>query len=392
MRFKISLLLGCLAVSAASSIALQWLASGFGSGALPAVESVGGPEAHVTDVARAAPEQIEEQAEELARIAFVDPDALQLKRGTFDDQPASAPDDTWTEATVIDAEQDPAPEATPGWQNGMRVERSEGAAAGTQPRDARVAELPPVTVAQTHKTALHAGTGRSAGAERDNGRERSVSLSQRLTEIAPGASARLAGKFQAAGLAWPPAEAALVAVKDSRTLELHARSQGGAWTFVHRYQVLAASGTAGPKLRKGDRQVPEGIYRISFLNPNSKYHVSLRVNYPNEFDRQMAAKDGRKDLGGDIMIHGKAASSGCLAVGDAAAEELFVLSERIGLAQVKLVIAPVDFRREAVPTPKPGDPPWLAGLYAQVASEMSAYKAPVASGGVVSGLLSFFGK
>jgi murein L,D-transpeptidase YafK len=62
--------------------------------------------------------------------------------------------------------------------------------------------------------------------------------------------------------------------------------------LIHRYPLLAASGVAGPKLRQGDKQVPEGVYGISFLNPNSRYDVSLRVNYPNAFDRQMAAKDG----------------------------------------------------------------------------------------------------
>lgn len=382
MRFKIHLLLGCLAVSAASSVAVHWLAPGSQTGPAPPLI------ANVTDVPREAAAYSDDatdvDAGQLARIAFVDPDALQLRPGTFDDERAPVAEEAWTEATVIDADENPEPEAMPGWQNSVRVERNS--------KVARVAELPPVTVAQTHKTALRMGAERAAGAQRGIGSERSVSLSQRLGEIAPAASARLAEKFQSAGVSWPPAEAALVAVKNERTLELHARGAGGGWTFVHRYPVLAASGGAGPKLRKGDRQVPEGIYRISFLNPNSKFHVSLRVNYPNDFDRQMAVRDGRKDLGGDIMIHGKAASSGCLAVGDAAAEELFVLSERIGLAHVKLVIAPVDFRREAVPPPKPGDPPWLAGLYAQVASEMSAYKAPAASGGVVSGLLSFFGK
>ena len=68
---------------------------------------------------------------------------------------------------------------------------------------------------------------------------------------------------------------------------------GQAWKLIHRYSVLAASGVAGPKLRQGDKQVPEGVYGISFLNPSSRYDVSLRVNYPNAFDRQMAAKDGR---------------------------------------------------------------------------------------------------
>jgi len=38
--------------------------------------------------------------------------------------------------------------------------------------------------------------------------------------------------------------------------------------------------------------VPEGVYAIESLNPNSLFHVSLRLGYPNEFDRAQAAKEG----------------------------------------------------------------------------------------------------
>ena len=69
-----------------------------------------------------------------------------------------------------------------------------------------------------------------------------------------------------------------------------------------RYPIRAASGALGPKLREGDRQVPEGVYDIESLNPNSRFHVALRVGYPNAFDRQMAGREGRTALGGDIMI------------------------------------------------------------------------------------------
>jgi hypothetical protein len=217
-------------------------------------------------------------------------------------------------------------------------------------------------------------------------RRQPYSLKARLAEMSPAASARLIQKFAAAKAAWPPTEVALLAVKDEKVLELHARADGGAWTLIHRYRVLAASGGAGPKLVRGDRQVPEGVYRISFLNPNSAYHVSLRVNYPNAFDRKMAAKDGRKDLGGDIMIHGKNLSAGCLAMGDDAAEELFVLAAQTGLPKVKLIIAPTDFRQRGVSGPWPGQPTWLPALYAEVATAMSEFKVKRSS----TGLLSLF--
>lgn len=216
---------------------------------------------------------------------------------------------------------------------------------------------------------------------------RMYTLKERLAEISTPATARLAVKFEAAKVPFPPAEIALIAIKDQKSLELHARGQDGGWKLVHRYRVLAASGGIGPKLQRGDKQVPEGLYAISFLNPNSAYHLSLRVNFPNAFDRQMAVKDARKDLGGDIMIHGKDLSAGCLAVGDEAVEEVFLLTARTGLSKVKLIIAPTDLREKPIPQVASGRPEWVPKLYTEIASAMSDFKQPPAPS-----LLSLFWK
>jgi L,D-transpeptidase catalytic domain len=216
--------------------------------------------------------------------------------------------------------------------------------------------------------------------------EKSYTLAERIAQLSPAASKRIQDKFAAAKANFPPAELALVAIKDEKVLELHARAVTGEWQFVHRYKILAASGTMGPKLRQGDNQVPEGVYGISFLNPNSKYHVALRVDYPSAFDKEMAAKDGRTALGGDIMIHGKNVSKGCLALGDEAAEELFVLAESAGLPKVKVVIAPTDLRGAAVPAAGEGQPKWVPQLYTRIASAMAPFKSPPANG-----LLSLLG-
>ncbi|MDX2155125.1 MAG: hypothetical protein SFW09_01345 [Hyphomicrobiaceae bacterium] len=220
--------------------------------------------------------------------------------------------------------------------------------------------------------------------------KRNYTLKARLAELSPAAGPRVQARFDAAKAPWPPDEIALIAIKAEKALELHARQKGGAWTLIHRYRVLAASGGPGPKLRQGDRQVPEGVYSIALLNPNSAYHVSLRVNYPNAFDRQMAAKEGRTELGGDIMIHGKNLSAGCLAMGDEAVEELFLLAARTGLRNVKVIIAPSDFREHGIPAVEPGRPDWLPKLYTEVATAMADFRqAPKPSSG---GLLSFFMK
>ncbi len=168
--------------------------------------------------------------------------------------------------------------------------------------------------------------------------------------------------FARAGLDYPPADVRLVAIKAERRLDVHARNPGGGWATVRSYPIPGQSGDLGPKLREGDRQVPEGIYPIESLNPRSRHHVALRLGYPNPFDREQATRDGRTRLGGDIMIHGGSASVGCLAMGDPAAEDLFVLAWDTGIHRVAAVIAPVDLRREPLPT-DPDLPAWTQDLY-----------------------------
>lgn len=149
-----------------------------------------------------------------------------------------------------------------------------------------------------------------------------ATIAARAAQYGPAARTRLRPFFDAAHVSYPPARVVMLALKQEKTIELYAASTNQDLRFICSCPVLAASGTFGPKLREGDRQVPEGIYPIESLNPNSKFHLALRVGYPNQFDRDQALRDGRDNLGGDIMIHGGAASIGCLAVGDEAAEDL----------------------------------------------------------------------
>jgi len=117
--------------------------------------------------------------------------------------------------------------------------------------------------------------------------------------------------------------------------------------------------------------VPEGIYRVKWLNPNSRFHLSMRLDYPNEFDRARATKDGRGNLGGDIMIHGGEMSCGCLAVGDEASEDLFVLAADVGVQNIKVILSPVDFRVRDLPPNMCRLPRWTKGLYKQVKGELA---------------------
>lgn len=195
----------------------------------------------------------------------------------------------------------------------------------------------------------------------------------RMRQYGPAVHARLHGYFTRQQVAYPPRKLTLIGLKDQRKLLLYAPDASGAMRFIREYDILAASGVAGPKLREGDSQVPEGVYGISVLNPDSTFHLSLGVSYPNAFDRAMARRDGRNQLGGDIMIHGNAVSSGCLAMGDTAAEELFVLAAETGCKHVTIILCPVDFRTTNFTASSPA---WTPTLYTQLRAKLAAYPLP----------------
>ena len=69
------------------------------------------------------------------------------------------------------------------------------------------------------------------------------------------------------------------------------------------YDITLGENPQGHKIQEGDERTPEGLYKISGRNPNSNFHLSLRVSYPNEQDIAQARKRGVSP-GGDIMIHG----------------------------------------------------------------------------------------
>jgi len=201
-------------------------------------------------------------------------------------------------------------------------------------------------------------------------------IAERLEQYGASARARWLPYFKQAKVAYPPQELVFVGLKEEKVLQVYAKSGTNGLCFVRSYPILAASGGAGPKLREGDRQVPEGIYAIELLNPNSSYHLSLRVNYPNAFDREQARKEQRTKLGGDIMIHGKAVSIGCLAMGDEAAEDLFILAADTGLKSITVILSPVDFRIGKTVSSDVKLPPWTTGLYQEIKTRLAELPLP----------------
>jgi len=141
-----------------------------------------------------------------------------------------------------------------------------------------------------------------------------------------------------------PAKLLLLAFKSEQILEIYA-IVNDATILIESYPFTGFSGTIGPKLKNGDKQIPEGIYSVEYLNPNSNYYLSMKINYPNDFDREKACLDGRVDLGGDIFIHGKSKTTGCIPVGDEAMEEIFVLAAKADISKIKVIICPQDFRK-----------------------------------------------
>jgi hypothetical protein len=194
-------------------------------------------------------------------------------------------------------------------------------------------------------------------------------IQNRLDEFGAAADGRWKPLFSRAHAAYPPREIVLVGLKRERQLAVYAPGTSGL-VLVRSLPMLAASGGPGPKLREGDGQVPEGFYAIESLNPNSRYHVSLRVNYPNAEDKAHGRSEGRSRLGGDIMIHGSAVSIGCLAMGDEAAEDLFTLAARCGLKNIRVLLVPGDFRKGPIAVPKDA-PAWTGPLYERLEAELA---------------------
>lgn len=182
--------------------------------------------------------------------------------------------------------------------------------------------------------------------------------------------------FKKAGISYPPKDIALLGFKSERRVELWARDDKHDWRNIHNYPLTAFSGRLGPKLRENDGQIPEGVYKLITFNPFSTMHLSMMVNYPNNFDREKGYMDGRKKLGNNIFIHGKNYSVGCLAVGDIAIDQLFTLARRVGLGHIQVIIAPNDLRHKKPATSSFAQPRWLPELYQNIAKSLKPFTAP----------------
>ena len=147
-----------------------------------------------------------------------------------------------------------------------------------------------------------------------------------------------------ARLPCPLSAARIVVLKSERRLTLYAGDK-----MVREYPIGLGFNPEGNKVREGDGRTPEGEYYVCAKNPNSRFHLSLGLNYPNEedavrglasgliaraeYERITAASQQRRQppwdtvLGGEIFIHGHGASRdwtlGCIALDNEAVAELY---------------------------------------------------------------------
>ncbi len=113
--------------------------------------------------------------------------------------------------------------------------------------------------------------------------------------------------------------------KQEKRLELWIRPSAQQQFMLFRtYPICYYSGRLGPKIRQGDKVTPEGFYRITKndLNPYSRFHLSLDIGYPNQYDRQFSR------TGSMIKIHGACDAVGCFAMSNLQIEEIYYLIQQ----------------------------------------------------------------
>lgn len=150
------------------------------------------------------------------------------------------------------------------------------------------------------------------------------SSSVKISDIVSRNDDTLKRQFEAKKLSWPAKEIFIRSFKYDRQLEVWVKSgTDESFKLFKTYRVCMQSGTMGPKRMEGDYQIPEGFYYINEFNPNSNYHLSLGLNYPNASDKILADE---AHPGKAIYIHGNCVSVGCIAISDEPIEELYTLA------------------------------------------------------------------
>jgi murein L,D-transpeptidase YafK len=107
--------------------------------------------------------------------------------------------------------------------------------------------------------------------------------------------------------------------KEEGILEVWKQKGNGRYDVIASYEICKWSGKLGPKFKEGDRQAPEGYYRVypSQMNPNSSYYLSFNMGFPNSYDRS------HNRTGSNLMVHGACSSAGCYSMTDEQVLEIY---------------------------------------------------------------------
>lgn len=110
--------------------------------------------------------------------------------------------------------------------------------------------------------------------------------------------------------------------KEENVMEVWKQNHTKRYALLNTYEICKWSGKLGPKHQEGDRQAPEGFYHVTpaLMNPNSSYHLSFNMGFPNTYDR---ANDR---TGSYLMIHGACSSAGCYSMTDEYVEEIYAMA------------------------------------------------------------------
>lgn len=151
-------------------------------------------------------------------------------------------------------------------------------------------------------------------------------------------------EFAKKGLTYPAKYIFVRSFKLDSEMEIWVKNAASdSFRLFKSYRVCTLSGKMGPKRKEGDRQVPEGFYYINDFNPNSNYHLSLGINYPNFSDRILSDP---KSPGGEIYIHGNCITVGCIPLTDEFIDEVYILAvnaKNAGQDFIPVHVFPVKF-------------------------------------------------
>lgn len=154
----------------------------------------------------------------------------------------------------------------------------------------------------------------------------------------------LRNQFARKGLIWPAREVYIRSFKYDSQLEVWVRNNSSEpFKLFKTYSVCVMAGTIGPKRVEGDYQVPEGFYYVSLFNPRSEYHLSLKLNYPNESDKILSDQERSGD---GIYIHGNCVSVGCIPLQNDQIDEVYLIASAArlnGQTYVPVHVFPIRF-------------------------------------------------